>query len=487
MRMNPAVILGPVLCVALLLTGGLAPGHASDSEAVALLDTLRVTGDSAFVLAPHVRFDAAAVAEQVDGAAQAARDEGYLYAEARVLGLSRRDSSVAITLQLIRGPQVAFRSIVLTGLTRTDASLIRRHLRADTTRVLTASTLREIEMSAEAIPFVVFLPPAVVRPRSGYADADIELAFRERRPVAVEGAGGYVPDGRTGVTWSLDLALVSLFGGGRDIHVHSERRQKGRNLLDILYRQPAFLVGLDTWSAQLSTRDYREDFYEFAVATTYETRLGRHLSASLTLSLKDVDPADSAQGYSRYGCGLAVSRRDLDVPLNPSSGHVLDWRLTYAYRRYHGGFDANAPRSLNETEWFVPVMSPFVGRLAATYAGLTTDEALPPLPELVLLGGPPRLRGYRNEQFAAVRAATVAVEPRYRFDGGHLFVFADAAYVNNRERLGAGVGTREDYHWSYGFGLSLMAPDRAVSLSLGYNPDVAFDEPRLSVQVVSSF
>ena len=127
-----------------------------------------------------------------------------------------------------------------------------------------------------------------------------------------------------------------------------------------------------------------------------------------------------------------------------------------------------------------------MGHAAFGYVGLETNESLPPPAELYYIGGPGTIRGYRNEQFAAIRSAYATLEPRLRFDSGYLFVFYEGAYINNRVAAGDG-GTRADefYRSSYGVGGAVIDGSRSVRISLGWNPEASFDQPRLSLEFSS--
>ena len=121
--------------------------------------------------------------------------------------------------------------------------------------------------------------------------------------------------------------------------------------------------------------------------------------------------------------------------------------------------------------------------MAANYAGLESPDLSLPLSELQLIGGPPTLRGYRNEQFAGKRAAWGTFEPRFRYSSGYLFLFYDAAYLNRQNTsLREGVST-EIYRDSFGFGLSVVDQNRSVRLSIGWNGRDKDSQPRLSVEL----
>jgi outer membrane protein assembly factor BamA len=299
--------------------------------------------------------------------------------------------------------------------------------------------------------------------------------------------------------WSFDLKLLSPFGTGREIAVRSERREKGRRQLDVSYRQPVYLAGPGDLALSLATRDYRDDFYEFGAGVRFSTHLSGRMTTGLRLGWKRVTPADDQRVYSAYSVEYSIERNSLDHPLNPANGLLLQMSLAYTHRRQAssvssapdtvmsaGGERFNETRSNLTAELYRNLVGRLVGHLSLGYIGLESDDNLPPVSELALIGGPGTLRGYRNEQFAAQRALLGTVEPRLRFRPGYLFVFYDAAYLNRRlSSDGDDTVTEELYRDAAGIGLALLDQYRSVKLSLGWNTDAAFDQPRLSIELRS--
>ena len=62
----------------------------------------------------------------------------------------------------------------------------------------------------------------------------------------------------------------------------------------------------------------------------------------------------------------------------------------------------------------------------------------------------------------------------------------DGAYLNNRVLRSDDsiepVETVEQYRHGYGLGLAIVEPGRHLRLSLSWNPESAFDQPRLSIE-----
>ena len=417
-------------------------------------------------------------------------EDGYYFARATVADIAREGTDISIKVKVNKGPIVTVASNEFSGLKYSSPQTVRRMLPASPGDTITPQLLRESSEAAENISYLTFKPPVTVQPRSGFTTADLGYRFTEKRRFAFEGAGGYIPDDPTGLVWNFRATLRNLLGGGREAEIHSERIERGRQALDIRYRQPVFLFGADQLQLGVSTRDFREEFYEFALDGRFDAGLSTNTSLGLILGWKRVEPAASI-GFSRYMAGFGLRRRVMDDRINPTSGYDVDWSITYAYRRYSddtlatgaGGKGYNETHAVLKSNWYRHVIGPVVGHLSANYIGLETSDSLPPLSELVLVGGPGTIRGYRNDQFAAKRAAFGTIEPRFRFPQGYFFVFYDAAYINRPVLSNGKVDTEELYRYGIGGGLSLVGEGRSVTLSLGWAQDAAIDQPRLSIEL----
>jgi outer membrane protein assembly factor BamA len=288
--------------------------------------------------------------------------------------------------------------------------------------------------------------------------------------------------------------LNNLFGQGKQIDVQTDKTDEKRRSLSINYSQPWFLIGLGEMTIDVMSRDFRDEFYEFSLGTGYHTRINQSFTTGLTIKWKSVKPVMGTKSYNNYSGGFSIKKSTLTDQFNPQKGLALSGGVELSHRQYKfdGLSESNFQQSINETKMnvqlslFKPMFGPVIGRISLNYVGLESSEAIPPLSELFLIGGPGSLRGFRNEQFPAIRSAYGTIEPRIRFSQGYLFAFCDAAYLNNRhEDLGGSAKTEEEYLWSYGLGFGLGNRGRNLCLSLGVNPDQGLQEPRLSIELSS--
>ncbi|MBK7141681.1 MAG: BamA/TamA family outer membrane protein [bacterium] len=472
-------------------------GHL-DAAATLVNDTLRVSAGPLYLLTEMVvdsaendrfsftvPFTEVNVRSVIDDILRAYHARGYYYARATIGSIARDENKVTIHLELIPGPLVTLNQVTIEGLQRTRDETVLRDLEVGPGDTLTDRLIDRLEVDAREIRYVEYVPSARVKPLSGYNQADVELRFRERQQLIFSGGIGYQNEQEQGLLWDLSMQMPNLFGEGKQVSLQSERSQKGRNHLYLSYRQPARIVGRSEVMAELSTRDFRDDFYEFALNIGLDIRLSRGTTAGLTVGWKRVEPVDSS-GYSRYAVGVGFGRHDLDFPQNPTSGYALRSSVLYAYRSVDAD-SLSAGRSYSETRaelevsHYFRLIGPVVLATGVGYHGVESEDDELPVSELILFGGPGSIRGFQSEQFAARRGVTASFEPRVRFDGGHLFAFWDGALM----QTSSGGGIEEIYRQGFGGGITLATAERSIQLSLGWNRDLAIDQPFLSVAFLS--
>jgi len=441
----------------------------------------------------HIPFDSASVSLAINHQLQKFRDQGYLYVSAETKDISIQDSLVSLELNINMGPLVEIGQQIYSGLTRTDPDIISKYVPNLAGKNVTPALIKQAETAARNVPFLTFKPPLKLAPRPGYTVSDIVFNFLEQTPVSFKGAAGIAGEENNAV-WSIDLAINNLFGSGKRVEIVSEKRESGRNLLRVQYSQPSFLAGTGELKFEVLTRNYRDEFYEFDIAAGYATRLNSSFTTGIKLGWKSVIPETGNLNYRAISGQLALSKRTKPASFNPVDGLAVNWAIDFRFRKY---VSDNLPEFIKQRSFYetrnnfsVSIFRKFAGHFIwyskIRYQGLETKEDLPPLSELILIGGPGTLRGYRNEQFAAIRTVYGTIEPRLRFGSGFGFLFYDAAYLNNRMMVQSGkIETVEDFKWSYGLGLGVGNNLRSVLLSLGWEPQAGFDQPRLSIEFSS--
>ena len=494
MHIRPLAIAGSICLVWTIAAGRPdAPDKAARHDRERLT-AIRVSGDTTYQVDVALDFAPENLDRAITAIMRPFLNCGYYYCQANITNVSRQSAEVVVDLNINRGPLVTIGDLICDGLVRAKGSTARRYLGVGPGTPLTDEIIKAIESRAHGISFLTYTPPVSVLPRPGYTQADLHLSFHEPRPFSLEGTAGYRPDDQNGLVWTVTAAARNLFGEGLRVRVISERRDRLHNNLALEYRQPVYVFGISELSLDVSTRDYRDQFYEFNAGAGWQARIGDQSTAGVNVAWKRVDPVGDALSYRRYLVNLNYHRSTVIDRLNPRRGAVLEWSFGYVHRKYRADSTA-APvsrTSRNETRarlsaaYHQPLMARLVGVASVTFVTLETKETLPPISELFFVGGAGSLRGYRTDQFTARRAAFGTGEIRWRGTSGYLFGFCDVGYLSRPVKQSDGsVATDEIVRVGYGAGVQLIDRDRAVLLAFGWNPDLRFSQPQVLIRLVT--
>ncbi len=438
-----------------------------------------------------IPFDSLSVSASIDDLLSQWHRSGYYYVRATVDSVTLSGSDAALYLSVALGPAVRISSNRIAGLKFTDQKFLNSLLVDNSSQLLTDERLTQAARLAQKIEYVQFIPPILAMPKEGYTEVDLTYNFRERRRVSFFGGLGYIEEGSTGLVWQLSATFRNLLGRGRVLRIDTDRRDIHRQTLNLSYKQPTLWFGRGKFEVDLSSRDYRDQFSEFAIAIGQSSQVGEQAVFAVKTGFKRVEPADSTAGFSRYDLALSLELSNLDQPINPGRGYHLVSSVGYAHRRYSSDSLAVAPekmvvgesRAKLTIELYQPLFSKIVMLFKAGYLGYESSESQPPLSELYLLGGPGSIRGYRNDRFAVGRAGLFTIEPRLRLESSYLFGFYDALWFARRPLSNDVDSAAKNYYHSYGVGFSIQGGSSQVMLSLGWQPELAIDQPRLSVEL----
>jgi len=455
------------------------------------LDSLVVEGGSDLSIAVDVPFTEENWTHAVQHLIERLRDGGFYFAAVKPIRFDRDYDTIIARVEVMPGPIVTVERVVYPGIRHSVPRVLDGFHGLSPGDTITPAVLADLSRDLGEADFITLDGTPRTVPRAGFRTALVEVPIREGRQLSLEGSGGYAAGEDQGLLWSVKGRLHNIVGGGRRLDIRSERRDRRRNELEINYAQPHFAVGKGRITGSLNTRDYLDEFYEFGVSAGYGLRLASGLTVAAEVGWGTVTEAGSAPDYRRWHAGTSFRRDSRERPFNAHTGSVMSWSIEYRRRDYRGDSTGTAVASQNETRlaiggrwWWNPAPATVL-HVRADYRGLETEEDEPPVAELFLVGGPGTIRGYRTDQFAAIRTVYGSIEPRLCFADGFAFVFGDAAYIRSRTSY-AGEAAMEDlYRMGFGAGLAVTDGRRAVKVSIAWNPDLRLNEPRLALELTS--
>lgn len=458
------------------------------------IHSLIIDNDSLDISSHLLAFNESTVNNIVDSLIMDGEKNGFYYTNVTVDRVVKFENFVTLYLSVSNGPKVKIANLRFEGLKRTNPEYLKKYF-PDFEQEQFSSKIsdRILDISSE-INFLDFNKPPYLEAVPGYQSFDLVIPVKESKSVLFNGGAGVIQDDGSVFVWDFQLDFVNPFGSGRELSILSEKRDKNNQLLGFHYTQPLFLIGNDQLKLSLNSRDYRDLFYEFSVFGKYTIKLKSRWKGSLKLSAKNVEPEDDIDSYRSYTSEVLLNYRS-KLNKHNFSKFVLDWSIAYSHRKYKSDSTyENSGKALNETRNEIavyitrPIAGSFTPHFSLKYVGLETSEDLPPISELYLIGGPGKIRGFRNEQFPAVRSLMSTFEPRFYFSQSYLFSFVDIALISNRVlRSNDLIETDNQWQSGYGFGFFLSGERNNVKMSLGWNKELPIDKPRLSIELQSSF
>ncbi len=447
-----------------------------------------LSGDSSFVIETDIRFNERSVQIFAENLLDELHDLGYYWAVLNSIGAELNGQKVSVRFELTKGPAVRFSELHITGIDKSSARLVRKQIDIKKDQLLTDELVKSISSRADNITFVRRDGPISVIPESGYNRAAIEIPFLRLRSFNFSGGGGYIPDDPDGIVWNVDLKVTNFIGGGRQVGLKSERRNRGRTWLQVNYAQPLFLFGNGSFDMTIATRDYREQFYEFAIDAALRSAISVRWFWQMSLGWKRVDPASINPTYSRLSFGTRVGFSSLDSKQRPHSGLFAETGVTYAYRNQNLSTDcldctesSNDARLRADIDYYLAFTRLLGGHFGLKFRSVETSDDVLPEAEMFYVGGPGTLRGFRNEQFLTNKYAVFTFEPRLSFDAINLIGFYDLARISVAKSLGGEVNFNWQTETGIGLGVELFTAKRSIALSLGWDSKLGPSDPRLSI------
>ncbi len=451
---------------------------------------IRFSGDTSFVRTVNAPTYNLLMSSELDRVVKVLQQQGYYYATVEISTLTVVADSLDIDAVIKFGPQVVIHTIRCEGLAKTSPASVEKYVSEFEGKRLTPDRVREIKTRARQIPFLLF-DSASITPLPGYSGATVILHLREPSAVSLQGNAGYRPDDNIGMVWSFDGTIRNVTGDGREVHLNSERRDRQRNTLLIEYRQPAIWFRRGEFEAIVQSRDYRDQFSEFAIGAGVSSFIGDHDRIGGKVGWSRTDFADSTPEYHKYTAGVEYGSSSLSDSANPITGYTLNWTADYQYRAYRKANDSltSVRPAVNESKTRLSgaVYEPLISRSVIGVASLDlmslfSNEDKLPGAELFLLGGPGTIRGYRTDQFAVRRAAIGSSEIRVRGKSGYFFLFGDVAYLYQQLSEDA---IDESVKFGYGMGVRLIDRDKLVEIGLGWNPNLRLSRPQLMLKLAT--
>ena len=381
------------------------------------------------------------------------------------------------------GPRLVIQEIQLAGNKVTKDHVIIRETRIKPGDIYNETKVKNIRTRLMRLGFFQHVDePAVF-----LADKDkggLLIRVSEGNASTFDGVIGYNPgttDEKGYFTGLIDISLGNLFGTGRSLKVHWQKRDQKTQDIEFHYKEP-WIAGFPVHAGFGFEQLIQDTTYvQRQVAVDVSMPLFENLSAFTKLSRLEISP-DSTGSYllgiprSRtLNAAIGISYDTRDDLLNPRQGAFYETSIQAGKKKNLGPDDLveayQLKKNINnkqislDIEFYIPLFKRQVFALSFHGRQITSNEQYIPVPDQYRLGGARTLRGYREDQFRGSSVAWSNVEYRYILGRrSRAFLFADHGYYTSLNES----GKTEAYKIGYGFGFRLETGLGIMGIDYGF-------------------
>lgn len=440
---------------------------------------------------------------------------GYPYcrvdiAEVRLLPpQSGDDAGLAVTLQVTPGPKVSIGKIEVVGNAQTKDVVILREIGIQRGDVYDQRKVEKIPTRLMKLGYFNWVNPARLEMQKDNT-ARLIIELQEGSNNRMDGVIGYNPataNSNGFVSGILDLGFGNLFGTGRHIEAHWEKRTQKTQELRFRYLEP-YVVGLPL-HAGFSFEQLIQDtsFVQRNLGVDFRVLFNENLSFFSKFSKRDITPDSlgailySIPGSNSINAAVGFTFDTRDDLLNPRKGLRYETAFEFGKKtlqqtaepQISGHPDAFEQKRVSvDFESYLPLFKWHVLALGLHGRQITSDEPIIPLTDQYRFGGARTLRGYREEQFRGSRIAWANWEYRYLLGRrSRLFAFLDTGYFFREEAAPINSGktrlTVKDAKIAYGIGFRVDTKLGFFSIDYGLGEGDSLSNGKVHVGLINEF
>ncbi|MBN2355703.1 BamA/TamA family outer membrane protein [candidate division KSB1 bacterium] len=401
--------------------------------------------------------------------------------------VSEKQQGFSLNWKVIYGPQLYLREILVIGNKITKQNVIVREIRIKPGDKYQPGKVARVKSRLMRTGYFTRVSEPEIYLSSGQ-DGGMLIRVEEGNASRFDGVIGYNPGSGSGkgyFTGLIDISLGNLFGTGRALQAHWQKRDRKTQDIKLYYREP--------WVAGYPLH-LGIGFTQLIQDTTYVQRevicdinLPLYENLALTAQLNRVEVSPDSLGSYQFGllhsrtlaASIGVEYDSRDDRINPKHGVYYQTLFQSGSKKNYGPAELvegtrkniSNKRMTLDFELYTPLFNRQILAWFLHGRQIRSNEKSIPLPDQFRLGGAKSLRGYREDQFRGTEVAWTTLEYRYWLGRrSRAFVFADYGYYGSRDddsrtgryKLGYGIGFRLQT------GLGVMS----IDYGLGYGDDL---------------
>ncbi|HMQ80280.1 MAG TPA: POTRA domain-containing protein [Ignavibacteria bacterium] len=400
--------------------------------------------------------------------------KGYTFASVNVTDISQYESGgrqmLRINIRIDENDRVRIDNIKVEGNTETKENVVLREISLGEDNSITKENLVEIRRRLENLGyFETVEQPRILK----YKNSTVLLIrVKEGNTNTFDGILGYVPpsqsEDRGYFTGLVNLSIRNLFGTGRKVEARFKKEIKSTQELELEYLEPWILGYPVNMNFAFLQRIEDSSYTKRNLSLKADAMISKKITLSAIFNYERVIPNTKNSVFTLFdsrilGAGAEIRYDSRDYVYNPFSGILYRTSYSVGQKKIYNtasfpNMDIPADFTVQKGSMDIDLYYSFFKR-QSSLLGLHGIEIRSPrfeAADLFRLGGNSTIRGYREGQFLASRAAWGNFEIRYSLTRrSFAAVFYDAGYYLKPEDDLYNILSQEGFIYGYGLGVRI--------------------------------
>lgn len=400
--------------------------------------------------------------------------KGYTFAAATVEDIEQYTEAgiekLKIKIRIDENDKVKIDNIVVEGNTDTKKEVIIREITLEQGNSISRENLLDIKRRLENLGYFERVEqPKIIKYRNSTV---LLIKVKEGNTNTFDGILGYVPpspdEDKGYFTGLVNLSIRNLFGTGRKVEARFKKEIKTTQELELRYLEPWLLGYPLNVNFDFLQRIEDSSYIKRKLSLKSDALISKRITISAIFDFERVIPTVTNSLFTLFdsrllSAGIEVRYDSRDYFYNPFSGLLYKTGYTAGQKKIYNAsqfpnIDVQRDFTVQKGNVDLDFYYSFFKR-QSSLIGLHGIEIRSPRLEasdLFRLGGNNTLRGYREGQFLASRAAWCNVEIRYSLTRrSYAAAFYDFGYYRKPEDDLYNIPAQEGFLYGYGLGIRI--------------------------------
>ncbi len=453
--------------------------------------------------------DAAALNNDIEQILDKYEKKGFSFASVKVKDIApyndKGTEKLRIIISISENEIVKIDDVVIEGNTVTKKNVIMREIRLSDNKSVTRDNILDIKKHLENTGYFESVEqPKIYKYKN---QTVLDIVVKEGNTNTFDGIIGYVPAAQNEAsgyfTGLVNLSLKNLFGTGRRIDARWQKDAQSTQELELKYLEPWVLGYPFNANIGFLQRIQDSTYIRRTVNLQGEALITRAFSASLLVNFERVIPTLNDRNTQIYtvfdsrliSTGIEIKLDTRDYVYNPASGVLYKTSYLVGQKRIYnaGSFpNLNIPGDFTVQKGRVDLdfYHSFFRRQTSLISlhGVEIRSPNYENADLFRFGGSSTVRGYREDQFLASRAAWGNLELRYSLTRRTFAsIFYDAGYYKKPSDFITGSPEEKGFIFGYGAGIRIETPLGIFGISYALGKGDTFLEGKIHFGLINDF